>query len=284
MDLGLEHIVSAKTERFEMGVDYIDSFIEFQNSCESFGEFLNYGKNLIVAFENVSDIKQVIRKYGVTESLISLVGSNFISMEDESSAFHQDPNDPDSPNYNDENDPKKEDAEKVKSGVGETISNLWKKIVAWFKDLFEKFMNWINHYTVMYKKAYSNIKNVKDPGKEFTYKGVDGKDKTVAVGSFSSERSKIESDLKDAWADASKGRKDLESKKSAFAESKKNLSEDEVKAKKEEIANLRKELNGVYSLGRQQIALVSAFCAAANKAGKGGEAKEEKPAEGEEKK
>ena len=282
MDLGLEHIVSAKTERFEMGVDYIDSFIEFQNSCESFGEFLNYGKNLIVAFENVSDICTVIKKYGVTESLVSLVGSNFISMED-NSPRPQDAED-DDPGDTGFSAQKKEDAEKVGSGASEAKESLWKKIVAWFKNLFERFMNWFNSFTTMFDKARRNIKMLKDPEKEFKYKNVDGNEKTVAAGKFSEERNKIDKELFEIKKTCDGLKKQIEDKKKEYSEYKKDLTDEELKLKRDRIAELRKELNQTYGLARQQIALASAFCAAANKAGKGGEAKEEKPAEGEEKK
>ena len=153
MDLGLEHIVAKPV--VATGLDYssVEAIVDFFQVSDELDQFIKIGNQLSVAFENVCDINKVIDKYGVTESLIHLVGSNFISMEDNSPNVLDAEGDDGEEGGSGLNEAKKEEAAAVKEGAKGAVKGLIEKIKGWLK----QFGEWIAKY---WNKFWTMIQNL----------------------------------------------------------------------------------------------------------------------------
>lgn len=163
MDLGLEHIVPKQVIDTKLDYSSVEAIVELFQANEELDQFIALGDQLIVAFENVSDICRVINKYGVTESLVSLVGSNFIAMEDNSpSVTDAEPDDGDDAGSG-MNEKIKEDAAKVADGAEKANKGLIEKIKGWLKSFGEWVAKWWN-------KAIEALKNLQGKAKALANK------------------------------------------------------------------------------------------------------------------
>ena len=121
LNLGLENLNGMS--RTDSALDLVGLYI-YADQIDSFCDSV---ESYMAALENKEAIQQAIKKYGVTQSMVALVGAenlNVISMEADD----------------------------------DTKKSLWKRFIDWLKKIWNKFMTAI---TYLFNKPESIIKKLK---------------------------------------------------------------------------------------------------------------------------
>lgn len=229
---------------------YVASLEEFHIATDLMESFLEDGGKLASSLENLMQLDVVMQKRGITDSLIDLVGSEFgVSLEE------------DAPK-----EKKEAAAAAVKDGAAEAKTSLFKKIIQWFVDLYNRFVSWIKGFFASAEKSIAVLRAMGAPKADFKVGS-----ETITVAGFGKAKNEMISKLQAAINKVKKLDDEVKAKTEVYKGSKKAATDEYLKQIKDEMNDEKQKLAAAVKESKAAAMEANAFIAAAKRG--------EKPAE-----